>query len=669
MEKLICVVIPPYFSRSHEEYLRGILLTEFGSNSSGMRFVIQPQAALANCAEEERKKIGRGDLVTVCHMEEEITTISQFIVKNSLSFELQQLRSSIVVLGSFDIAERFQGYLEQRLERAIALTEGGSGDIILDEIIKSVRCRIADDSTAGIRSSRLTIGVGDMREKIFYPVLAAIFDKLDPVFHIARGKRYVLFSGVLGECPYVHSYMKERFDTTINTEILETFDESTSSCQGAIFLLDEQRDVAIQRQSHEQPIAVHTTSESRLERIRAIQAELDNERRTTRSQSGFLRKYEMILAERISRQGYDSPDTKAAILSIEAIHREIGSSDQSMKRCTIFADGYTYEMKHRIDPTDKIQQFSAMHLAAASNDYLALRIILTAGYSVHGLVEDRPLGHFDHTPLHIYAWYNNDPNECLDLLINAGAVALSVVGKTNQSPAHVAASKGHHQLLKAFERRYGERFLEECPGLLQLAIAEGQRVTVKYLIEIGASVSSERTWMYFSPLTGACYREILPPLCSALEHAWTDVATLIINKNLASSHDNGMYLPLLHSIAMGQEAMIRLLIRWADMDTDGKDELGQTQLSWAARLGYEVAVQLLVDWEQVVVDSRDIYERTPLWWAASRGHEAVVRLLLEKGADVNAEDKSKYGLTALYSAASRGHEAVVRLLALSVPQS
>ena len=78
MEKLICVVTPPYFNRNHEEYLRAILLTEFGSNPSGMRFVTQPQAALANCAKAERMKMGPGDLVTVCHMEEEITVRNPF---------------------------------------------------------------------------------------------------------------------------------------------------------------------------------------------------------------------------------------------------------------------------------------------------------------------------------------------------------------------------------------------------------------------------------------------------------------------------------------------------------------------------------------------------------------------------------------------------------------
>jgi ankyrin repeat protein len=306
------------------------------------------------------------------------------------------------------------------------------------------------------------------------------------------------------------------------------------------------------------------------------------------------------------------------------------SPDRSLQERKLLAERYACEMKRQADPTDAKQQFGAIYLAAASNDHRALQITLAAGYSVHDVVEGRPFKHFDHTALHIYAWYNNNPNECVDLLINAGAVALSVAGKPYQSPAHVAASRGHHQLLKVFERYYGKRLLEECPGLLQLAIAEEQREVVKFLLEIGAPVSSEVTWMYFSPLTGACDREILPPLHFALEHAWTDVASILIDKHITSSYSNGNFASPLRPTVTSQEAMVRLLIRWADIDTDGKDEFGQTQLSWAARLGYQAVVQLLVDWEQVAADSRDKSGRTPLSWAASNGHMSIVQTLAER---------------------------------------
>jgi hypothetical protein len=89
----------------------------------------------------------------------------------------------------------------------------------------SVRYRIAQN-TVGVRSSRLTIEKDDMRQRVFDPVLAAIFSELDQEVKVAGGKEYILFSGILGECPYVQSYMKKRFDAAPKTaEILETIDE------------------------------------------------------------------------------------------------------------------------------------------------------------------------------------------------------------------------------------------------------------------------------------------------------------------------------------------------------------------------------------------------------------------------------------------------------------
>lgn len=47
--------------------------------------------------------------------------------------------------------------------------------------------------------------------------------------------------------------------------------------------------------------------------------------------------------------------------------------------------------------------------------------------------------------------------------------------------------------------------------------------------------------------------------------------------------------------------------------------------------------------------------------ASVRGHERTVQLLLEIGADVNAQDNSRFG-TALQAASARGHETTVQLL-------
>jgi ankyrin repeat protein len=61
------------------------------------------------------------------------------------------------------------------------------------------------------------------------------------------------------------------------------------------------------------------------------------------------------------------------------------------------------------------------------------------------------------------------------------------------------------------------------------------------------------------------------------------------------------------------------------------------------------------------VEYKSNNSRTPLWWAAEKGREAVVKLLLEKGADVESEDRY-YGHTPLSRAARGVYEAVVKLL-------
>ncbi|KAJ5909044.1 hypothetical protein N7495_001726 [Penicillium taxi] len=54
------------------------------------------------------------------------------------------------------------------------------------------------------------------------------------------------------------------------------------------------------------------------------------------------------------------------------------------------------------------------------------------------------------------------------------------------------------------------------------------------------------------------------------------------------------------------------------------------------------------------------YGQTPLSWASKNGHETVVKLLLEKGADIKTKDK--YGRTPLSWASENGHETIFKLL-------
>ncbi|KAI0407382.1 hypothetical protein F4802DRAFT_605555 [Xylaria palmicola] len=115
---------------------------------------------------------------------------------------------------------------------------------------------------------------------------------------------------------------------------------------------------------------------------------------------------------------------------------------------------------------------------------------------------------------------------------------------------------------------------------------------------------------------------------------------------------------------LGLEGVARLLLQnGADVEgnVEGKGEDNQTALSFASMQHDEAFIKPLMETGGVNPGPNVIEtSRTPLSYAAENGHEAVVRVLLEKGADLEAEDK--YNQTPLLYAAENGHKAVVRVL-------
>jgi ankyrin repeat protein len=65
---------------------------------------------------------------------------------------------------------------------------------------------------------------------------------------------------------------------------------------------------------------------------------------------------------------------------------------------------------------------------------------------------------------------------------------------------------------------------------------------------------------------------------------------------------------------------------------------------WAVRNGHEAIFKILLE-KGAEVDSNDKYGQMLLLWAAENGHEAIVKILLEKGAEVDS--KNKYSQTSL----------------------
>ncbi|KAK5562498.1 hypothetical protein LTR43_011895 [Exophiala xenobiotica] len=107
--------------------------------------------------------------------------------------------------------------------------------------------------------------------------------------------------------------------------------------------------------------------------------------------------------------------------------------------------------------------------------------------------------------------------------------------------------------------------------------------------------------------------------------------------------------------------VVKLVLELDDVDSNSKDGMSRTPLSWAAARGQEKIVKLLLAKDTVDHNSQDMYGQIPLLLAAGNGHEAVVKLLLANSATLS-DSKDKFGRTPLSWAASRGNINAVKLI-------
>ncbi|KAI1445813.1 hypothetical protein F5Y02DRAFT_426408 [Annulohypoxylon stygium] len=173
-------------------------------------------------------------------------------------------------------------------------------------------------------------------------------------------------------------------------------------------------------------------------------------------------------------------------------------------------------------------------------------------------------------------------------------------------------------------------------GLTPLAQAakKDHKALVKLLLEEGADVNSKDD-----------YGKSVLSIASRLD---SSIAQLLLDNGAdMESKDNQGRTPLSHAVEHSDNCTKLLLEKGADHDT--KDIDGRTLLSWAAEYSYN-NTKLLLE-KGADIESKDNNGRTPLSWAAGKWGKEIAELLLEKGADTESKDNN--GRTPLLWAAEK----------------
>ena len=97
-----------------------------------------------------------------------------------------------------------------------------------------------------------------------------------------------------------------------------------------------------------------------------------------------------------------------------------------------------------------------------------------------------------------------------------------------------------------------------------------------------------------------------------------------------------------------------------EVDPLFKDKHQQTCLYYTAREGKYLTSKYLIEECNIPINDKYIYGQHPIYYACREGHLNLCELLVEKGADVNLEDK--YGQTCVFYAIRQGHYDIVHYL-------
>jgi ankyrin repeat protein len=416
--------------------------------------------------------------------------------------------------------------------------------------------------------------------------------------------------------------------------------------------------------------AGYTASNTRIAWLRAVEDELASRRQQgipEKDQSALIRRFDMILAERIMRQGYSNAATKATFLSVRDLLVDFNRSEEVVALGQWFANGYTEEKRVEAGPTDDRNDLEPLHMAAAFDDHIALQIIIAGQYSVNTEIQAPNIPSGYHTPLDICAWYRAEGDRCAKILLDAGADA------SLQGTARIAARKGHLNLIKVLESHSQQLIRSDCPTLVRLAMLGRHKETFTWLLELKAPITLEgQSSAVKDPVTGKMHYEdefFMEPNLDPAAEARQEVVEREGNGHAveAQAQDHATDYTehgeaKIVNISQGKTRQALGLDETVEssFQPDPQDKDGRTELSLAASRGALRTVNDLLAKGKAQINSQDKDGRTPLCWAAINNHWLIVERLLHGSADPDVTDKD--GRSPMSWAASRGHDETTKKL-------
>jgi ankyrin repeat protein len=226
---------------------------------------------------------------------------------------------------------------------------------------------------------------------------------------------------------------------------------------------------------------------------------------------------------------------------------------------------------------------------------------------------------------------------------------LEATNKYGNTALHIAELNDHVEVIEALLAKGAKIDAQNNNGCTPLYIAalNGQTTVVQLLITKGADVNAK---------TSEAHGQ-WTPLHAAAEKGYTEVVEALVesrNTSIDAKNKNGCT-PLYIAALRGKTEAVRSLIaKGADVNAVTSEAHGQwTALHIAVQKGYTAVVEALlsnlVTSDQITsqLNAKAKLNRTPLHLAVWMGHVAIVRILLDKGADIEAQDK--WGFTPLHS--------------------